>query len=126
MAKHQKTLILTVDMQGGADWQVKALQQQMADWLETNKTIMPTENLIILPASGPTRLFWLEGEPTDIKTLEEIKDRIKPILEVALDIKIDKNGLFERPSNKKFDEALKHATKRTINVGPKFPKFPSP
>lgn len=117
-------------MQGGADWQIKALQRQMADWLETNKTLKSFEDLIILPATGETRLYWLEGDdtPENISSLEEIKARLKPVLEVALDIKIDKEGLYKRP-NKKFDEAFKHLhTKRTsLNVGPrqgpKPPKF---
>lgn len=95
----RKTLILAIDLCGGQDWQITALQRQMADWLNINRAILPIENLIILPTQGDMRLFWLEGEcvPGDIKTLEEIRDRIKPVLEVALDIKIDKQGLFKVP-----------------------------
>lgn len=95
----KKTLVLTIDLIGAQDWQIKALQLQMSDWLEINRAILPIENLIILPTKGDTRLFWLEGEHVhkDIKILEEVKDRIKPVLEVALDIKIDKKGLFKVP-----------------------------
>lgn len=97
----KKTLILTVEV-AGSEWQTKALSIQIRDWLNTNKTIMPIEDLIILPASGPTRLFWLEGEQNteDIKTLEQIKDRIKPVLECALDIKIDKENKFAHPKKR--------------------------
>lgn len=95
----EKTLILAVDFCGAQDWQITALQRQMSDWFTVNKTLLPIENLIILPTKGDTRLFWLEGDgsPDAIKTLEEIKDRIKPVLEIALEIKIDKKGLFKVP-----------------------------
>ena len=101
-----RTLILSVDMQGAPDLQRHALQMQMADWLKVNKTVLPFENLIILPAAGETRLFWLEGTATDIKTLEEIKDRLQPVLQVALDIKIDKEGLLKRPPSRAPNEHL--------------------
>lgn len=95
----KKTLILTIDMQGAPDWQIRALNKQMADWLDANKAVLPAEDLIIFPTTGETRLYWLQGEhnPADKKTLEEIKDRIQPVLEVALDIKIDKEKHFKKP-----------------------------
>ena len=98
----KKTLILTVDMQGAEDWQVRALSMQIRDWFKANRTVLPTENLVLLPANT-TRLFWLEGEhnPDDIKTLEQIKDRITPVLELALEIKIDKKKQFVDPYRKR-------------------------
>lgn len=96
----KRTLVLALDMQGGSDWQVNAMNRQMSDWITLNKTLLPIEDMIILPTSGETRLYWLEGkidDDEDIKTLEQIKDRIKPILEIALGIKIDKEKLFKDP-----------------------------
>lgn len=100
----KKTLILTVEVTS-SEWQTKALSMQIKDWLNANKTIMPIENLIILPANGPTRLYWLEGEQNaeDIKTLEQIKDRIKPVLECAIDIKIDKEKKFVHPKKRTYE-----------------------
>jgi hypothetical protein len=103
MAKIKRTLVLTVDLTGGPDWQITAHQNQLAAWLEKNRAILPFEGLIILPVSGETKLYWLEGNPEDVgdvKTLDEIKNRIKPVMEVALDIKIDKKGLFKDPFKK--------------------------
>jgi hypothetical protein len=102
----KRTLILTADITGGADWEVKALQMQMADWITANKKLLSFEDLIIMPVRGDTKLYWLEGEstPEDLKSLEEIKDRLKPVLEIALDIKIDKQKLFKRPKGKTSNE----------------------
>ena len=98
----KKTLILTIDLSGMPDWYAKACTMQMKDWFNANKIILPIENLIIMPANGPTKLYWLEGEHNeqDTKTLEQIKDRIQPVLEVALDIKIDKEKKFINPNRK--------------------------
>ena len=99
----KRTLILTIDMKGGSDWQINAMTRQVSDWVRLNKTLLPIEDLIIVPASGETKLYWLEGElddEDDIKTLDQVKDRIKPVLEVALGIKIDKGKLFKDPLKK--------------------------
>lgn len=99
MAKIQRNLILTIDMQGAQDWQVRAIQAQMADWIKANKAVLSFENLVILPTTGDTRLYWLEGtdDPIDVTILNEIKDRLEPVLQVALNLKLDKEGLFKRP-----------------------------
>ena len=83
----KRTLILTIDAQL-PDWQLKARNQQIADWIKTNKSVLPNENLIILPIPGESKLYWLEGEQTieDIKTLDQIRDRIKLVLEASLGI----------------------------------------
>lgn len=86
-----KTLILTIDQQGQSEWSIKAKNRQFGDWLEANQSIMPCDNLIILSAPGDTRIYWLEGDQesiVDIKTLEQIKDKIKPVLEVAFGLKL--------------------------------------
>lgn len=104
MAKIKRTLVLTVDLTGGPDWQITAHQKQLGAWFDKNRAVLPFEGLVILPVPGETKLYWLEGDPEsaeDVKTLEEIKDRIKPVMEVALDIKIDKKGLFTDPFKKK-------------------------
>lgn len=87
-----KTLILAVDI-GKAkkdDVEVRAMQMQLSDYFRMNKTILGTENIIIFPIAGEMKLFWLEGDlenPKDIKDLEEIKDRIRPVLETSLGIR---------------------------------------
>ena len=103
----KKNLLLSIDLTSIPSWQITAMQKQMKDWIETNKTLLPFENLIIFPTTGETKLYWLEGElnnPKDIKTLNEIKDRLQPILEVALDIKLNK-GKFTDPYLKKIRNA---------------------
>jgi len=94
-----RNLILTIDLKTTEDYLVKAMQAQINDWLTLNKIILPSENLIILPCTGETRLYWLEGEynTQDKKSLEEIKDRLEPVLQVALDLKIDKAHRFKDP-----------------------------
>jgi hypothetical protein len=101
---NKKTLILTIDLAGAPDWQRKAMQMQLSDWLQKNKTLLPIEDLVIMPANGETRLFWLEGNADDlkdVKTLEDIKDRIKPIMEIALGIKVDRKKLYKDPNRKR-------------------------
>lgn len=97
----KKTLILAIDVgKGKSDWMIRAMQMQISDWFNQNQTILPAENLVIFPASGETKLYWLEGDPEDIKDvekLEEIKDRIKPVLELALGIKSDPNKKYKHP-----------------------------
>jgi hypothetical protein len=96
----KKTLILTFDASKMPDWHARAVSMQMADWLKTNKTLLPIEDLIILPATGSTKLYWLEGKldnKDDIKSLEKIRDKIKPVLEVALEIKIDREKKYKVP-----------------------------
>lgn len=95
-----KTLILAMDSKGAPSWVVNANCKQIVDWFKANKTIMPIENLIILPTDGETRLYWLEGDvenPEDVRTLEEIRDRIKPVLELSLDISVDRAKLYKDP-----------------------------
>lgn len=114
-----RTLILAIDMQGMPEWHANACKLQLSDWLEANKTILPIEHLIILPTNGDTKLFWLEGEdiPEDINTLEQIRDRIKPVLELSLNISIDKTRQYKDPYKgklspmQKAQKALKHGNR---------------
>ncbi len=97
-----KTLIITIDVTGLPEWHVTAITKQMAAWLDSHKAVLPVENLVILPAKGDTRLYWLEGDPDEIKNvkeLEQIKDRIKPILSVFLNVGLKKE-------QDKFSDAL--------------------
>ncbi len=86
MYMKKRTLILSVDLGNSPEWHKIAIQRQLGDWLESNKALLPMEDIIIFCAPGDTKLYWLEGkhDGNDIKTLEEIKDRIKPVLEVTL------------------------------------------
>ena len=95
-----KTLILTVQIGNQHDWQIRALQMQINDYFKANCTILPTENVIIMPTKGETRLYWLEGDPEDIKdakTIEDIIHRVKPVLSVALGIEADPNRVVKHP-----------------------------
>ena len=96
-----KTLILAVDVGDTKhDWVVRAMQMQIRDYFKANKSVLKTENVIIFPVKGEMKLYWLEGNPDsveDIEELEEIKDRIKPVLEVAMGINIKKNKKVKKP-----------------------------
>ena len=86
----RRTFILTVDLTKAPEWQVIALQRQMADWLEANPVLSSEDSLIILPAPGDTKLYWLEGEAKDITELTHVRDRLRPVLEVSLDLKTNR------------------------------------
>lgn len=96
----KKTLFLLIDLGNTPPWHRNALTRQMADWIQVNKAVLNFENLVILPTKGDTKLCWLEGkfDETDKKQLEEIKDRLQPVLEIALDLKIDRKHLYKEPS----------------------------
>lgn len=105
----KRDLILTIDLTGVPTWQEHAMQRQMGDWIQANKAILPFENLIIMPTKGETRLYWLDGhldDPHAIKTLEEIKERIQPVLSVALDLKLDRDKKYKNPYAKKIRDAI--------------------
>lgn len=113
-----KTLIITLDTTGLPDYHVSAITKQMADWLDSHKAILSVENLIIFPAKGDTRLYWLEGDPDEIKDIKElgkIKDRLKPILSVFLNIGLKKE-------QNKFSDALTQLKNmRGKNIPPRPP-----
>jgi len=95
-----KNLVLAVNLGEAPDWQIKAMTKQMGDWSEANKESLPFDNLIILPTTGDTRLYWLEGvidNINDLETLESIKDKLEPILNIALDLKIDRKKKYKDP-----------------------------
>jgi hypothetical protein len=89
----RRTLILTIDFHDAPEWHIRAKQKQMADWIDQNKTLLPYEDLIILPAPGDTKLYWLEGKNDDIKTLDNIKDKLLPVLSVSLDVSANKTDI---------------------------------
>lgn len=100
--KKKKTLILAVDVgdKNRSDWMVKAMQMQISDWFKRNDTILPSEDVIIMPTPGEMKIYWLEGDPEDVRDIEkieEIKDRIKPVLEIAMGIKADPDKKFKHP-----------------------------
>ena len=92
-----KNLILSVDVgTKTADWEVSAMTNQINDYFKKNKSVFKIENVIIFPSKGAMKLFWLEGDPEsieDVKSLEEIRDRLKPVLEVAMGIKRKNPGV---------------------------------
>lgn len=94
-----KNLVLALGIPDKSkEWQVQAMSRQIGDWVEANRTKLPFDNLILIPTTGETRLYWLEGEvPKDLKELQDIADKLKPVIEVALDIKIDRAGVYVRP-----------------------------
>lgn len=130
----KKTLILAVDVgKNRSDWMVRAMQMQISDWFKQNSTILPSEDVIIMPTSGEMKVYWLEGNPEDIKDvekIEEIKDRIKPVLEVALGIKSDPNKKFKHPkvaapNENKLKKAMEDLNRRR-RQGPPNPRIITP
>jgi hypothetical protein len=86
----KKTLILTVDFQGMPDWHVRAKNMQIGSWFEKNKVLPKDTDIVIIPAQGDTKLYWLEGvinNIKDIKILDDIKEKLKPVLEVSLGLR---------------------------------------
>jgi len=108
----RRTLILTIDMAGVPEYMSRALSMQMADWLKVNKSVLPIEDLVIMPSKGDTKLYWLQGSVGDAKTLEEIKDRIEPVLQVALNLKIDKDKKYKSPHKQIRDAFAKSRMRR--------------
>lgn len=99
-----RTLILAIDLGDAPEYQKVAMQRQMADWVTVNKTLLRFENLIIMPITGETRLYWLEGaigNENDEKTLIDIKERMLPVLSLALNLSIDKDKKYKVPSSAK-------------------------
>ena len=132
--RKKKTLILAVDVgKNRSDWMVRAMQMQISDWFKQNNTILPSEDIIIMPTSGEMKIYWLEGNPEDVKDiekLEEIKDRIKPVLEIALGIKIDPNKKFKHPkvaapNENKLKKAMEDLNRRR-RQGPPKPRIITP
>lgn len=82
-----KTLVLAVDVgETKYEWEVTAHQMQIAAYFEKHK-ILPADNVVFFPIKGEMKIFWLEGDPEDlkdIKDLEEIKNKLKPVLGVAM------------------------------------------
>lgn len=125
----KKTLLLTIDPgPNTADWMVKAMSLQIADWFKANQTILPAENLVLFPTKGETKLYWLEGDADSVKdkkTLDEIKDRIKPVLEIALGLaspdKKFKHPKVAKPDQGKFKRAVEDLNRRRAekNKGPR-------
>jgi hypothetical protein len=101
----KKTLILAIDVGDlKNDWEVKAMSMQVSDYFEKNKTILDVENVFLFPIEGDMKLFWLEGDPDsvkDVKDLEKIRDRLEPVLEVALGIKRRNPGVKRISKNKR-------------------------
>lgn len=103
-------LIITLDFGKLPDWVIKAKSMQINAWVEANRDKLPFENMILIPAPGESKVYWLEGkvdDPSDIKTLDEIRDRLKPILEAALKVKVDQSG-YVNPIQQGMDELKEH------------------
>ena len=91
MAK--KTLIMTIDVgKYKHEWEVTAMCNMIVDYFKKNKILDDDkEDIVLFPTkTEEMKLYWLQGDPDDIEDVEEldeIRDRIKPVLEVALGIK---------------------------------------
>jgi hypothetical protein len=108
--KNHRNLVVSLDFGKMPDWAIQAKNRQMADWVHANIKSLPFENLIILPSVGESRLYWLEGkidDETDLQTIREMKDKLKPVLEIALGITIDSSGYID-PKTAAIEELKKH------------------
>jgi hypothetical protein len=105
-----KNLVVALDYGRIPEWIVQAKNRQIADWVEANKKALPFDNLIILPSVGESRLYWLEGKVgdiTDATILAEMRDKLKPVLEIALGITLDTKGYIS-PEKKAINELQAH------------------
>ena len=86
-----KTLVISIDVgQYKHDWEVSAMCSMIGDYFGANKIFDDDCNVVIWPLKGEMKIFWLEGDPDslkDIKSINEIKDKVKPVLETSLGIK---------------------------------------
>ena len=94
----KKNLVIALDFGNIPEWAISAKGRQIADWLEANKKELLLDNIIIMPSVGESRLYWLEGDvdsTTDLDTLRGMRDKLKPVLEIALGIKVDTTGYID-------------------------------
>ena len=100
-----KNLVLTINFGKVPPWAINAKNKQLADWVAANKENLPFENIVVIPSTTETGLYWLEGDlnsPTDKVKLEEVKDRLKPILCAIINMDYKKDD----PEYKKAIEEL--------------------
>jgi hypothetical protein len=91
--KQKKKLVLLINVKGAlASWQISAHMKHLVEGLKPH---LRAYEVIIMPVvDQPTTLYWLDGNADDlcdVKTFDNIKDIIKPvlhdILEECLEIK---------------------------------------
>ena len=101
-----KNLVLTINFGNIPSWAIHAKASQLNDWFKKNVKEMPFENIIIMPDTGTTALYWLEGDvknPIDRQQLDELKKKLQPVLHAAIDDDYSK----EDPQYKKAMDELK-------------------
>ena len=109
-----RNLVITLDFGTIPEWAITAKKRQISDWIEANKGKLPFDNLILLPSQGESKLYWLEGNVKNEKDITEIaslRDKLKPILEVALGLKAD-SGEYTNPLKKAMIELAAHRAKK--------------
>jgi len=113
----KRNLIITLDFGNMPEWTVKAKNHQIAAWLDANKGQLPFDNLIILPSVGESKLYWLEGKidnPVDFIVIKEIRDKLKPVLEIGLGVRVDTTG-YINPHTLALEQLRAHRAK--LNAG---------
>jgi hypothetical protein len=95
-----KNLVLTLDFGNIPQWAIAAKSKQLQDWLTKYQKDLGVDNIIVFTDSKQTALYWLDEEYDGQKTLEELKEKLRPILcaIVNLDCKED---------DPKYQEAMK-------------------
>jgi len=90
-----KNLVLTINFGNLPTWATKAKCNQFEQWVQANKSELPFENIVLFPdTQGDTKLYWLEGDPQDLKDakkLDEVKNKLQPILCALVKLSIEKD-----------------------------------
>jgi len=103
-----KTLVLTFGFGKAPQWAVVAKIKQLSEWLNKHKTELGVDNFLLFQGTTDTKIFWLEGDINDIKdikSLNDIRDKLKPVL--CAIINLDCKG-----DNPQCQEALKQLLKK--------------
>jgi hypothetical protein len=75
-----KNLVLTLDFGNIPQWAITAKSKQLQDWLTKYQKDLGIDNIIVFTDSKQTALYWLDEEYDGQKTLEELKEKLRPIL----------------------------------------------
>lgn len=90
----KRRFIVTIDVgQYKSDWEVRAMLHMIRDYFYKSGILKDSEDVILWPIKGEHRLYYLDGhhgDITDEKILEEMADRLTPVLSKSLDVKNDK------------------------------------
>jgi hypothetical protein len=111
-----KNLVLTLDFGNIPPWAIAAKSKQLQDWLSKYQNDLGVDNIILFTDSKQTALYWLDEEYDGQKALEEIKEKLRPILcaIINLDCKEDDPKYREAMDQLKELRDLQAARKKQV------------